>query len=190
MPNDNNEKDFNEIAATLDEIMSNANLDEVSQDGTGFEQLPDGYYLSEVETAEITSSKSSGMPMIKFMFNVVEDGKKEETDEKGNFCFVTVPKSKGRKIFKYYVIKDESKLQAFVADMLKFEGEELGVPLLAKEYFTTTEVLAQALDVLVGQRIWTNLTTKEKNGEKSTWTSLIKWKAAIALELDKDDSPF
>ena len=187
---DNNEKDFQEIASVLDNIMANTDLEEVSADGAGFEQLPDGYYLSEVESTEITASKSSGMPMIKFMFNVVEDGKQEAADDKGNFYYVSVPKSKGRKIFKYYVIKDESKLKSFVSDMLKFEGEELGVPLLSKEYFTTSEVLEQALDVLVGQRIWTNLTTKEKDGQKSTWTSLIKWKAAIALELDKDDSPF
>ncbi len=187
---DDNKKDFSEIASMLDNIMSNTELEDVSADGAGFEQLPDGYYLSEVESTEITSSKSSGMPMIKFMFNIVEDGKKEEIDERGNFTFAPIPKSKGRKIFKYYVIKDESKLKSFVSDMLKFEGEELGVPLLSKEYFMTTEVLEQALDVLVGQRIWTNLTTKEKNGEKSTWTSLIKWTAAIDLELDKEDSPF
>lgn len=190
MADNNNVKDFAEIAATLDQIMANTDLDEVSADGAGFEQLPDGYYLAEVESTEITSSKTSGMPMIKFMFNIVEDGKQEAEDEKGNFCYVSIPKSKGRKIFKYYVIKDESKLKSFVSDMLKFEGDELGVPLLSKEYFMTSEVLEQALEVLEGQRIWTNLTTKEKNGEKSTWTTLIKWKAAYTLELDNADSPF
>ena len=68
--------------------------------------------------------------------------------------------------------------------MLKFEGEVEGEPLLPKEAFLNSETLEDALDCLIGCGIYVNVSTSEKDdGTKSTWTNLISWKRADALEL-------
>mgnify|MGYP003292502355 CR=1 FL=1 len=177
-------KNFEEIESALDSILSNVDLTNVTSESTGFEELPDGYYLCEVEKAELTTSKSSGLPMVAFTLKVTENGKKENIDDKGNFELVEIKGSHNRKVFKYYILSDEKKVKSFVTDMLKFEGEVPGEPVLSKEYFLSSSVLADSLDVLTGMYIWVNVSTTERNGQKSTWTNLLSWKRAAALGLE------
>lgn len=182
----------------LDELLASANLEEVdaeSNEKGGFEDLPDGYYLTEVEKAELTTSKSSGNPMVSFRFTVVEDGLKSVVDAKGNAVFEEVKGSKNRKIFINWVLSDETKIKKFVSDMLKFEGEEPGTPLLEKEYFLTSETLEDALAIIVGYRIYVNIstTTNKKTEEKQTWQNLISWtraaKVGLVESVDTKDMP-
>lgn len=164
----------------LDALLGNVDLSDVSADSSGFSELPDGYYLCEVDKAELKMSKTSGKPMAAFQFSIVEDGK--GIDESGKF--VNLKKTKGRKIFIHYVLKDESWVRRFATDMLKFEGENPGEPLLPKEAFTTSSTIEDALDVLTGMRIYIQVSTTENDdGTKSTWNNLISWKRVAALEL-------
>lgn len=168
----------------LDSLLGNTDLTDVSEDGAGFSELPDGYYLSEVESAELTVSKTSKKPMVKFQMKVVEDGLDAKINADGDIKLSHLKKTKNRKIYMYYVLKDEAAIKRFVADMLKFEGETAGQPLLSKEYFTTSELLTDALDCLVGMRIYVQVSTTENDDDtKSTWNNLISWKRAKALEL-------
>ena len=59
-----------------------------------------------------------------------------------------------------------------------------GPVLMPKEAFMATETLEDSLDAITGMRIYLHVTESEKNGEKSTWTNLISWKRAYALELE------
>lgn len=171
----------------LSELLGKVNLEDVSADSAGFDNLPDGYYLSEVETAELTVSKNSGANMIKMMFSVVEDGLGVTQDSFGHAKLVNLDRTKNRKIFIYYPLKDERTVKRFVTDMLKFEGEEEGEPLLEKEAFTNAEFLEDALQCLVGCRIYAQVstTTNKNSGEAQTWTNLISWKRAKDLDLPR-----
>lgn len=175
------------MQSTLDSLLKQSNLEDVTTESTGFEQLPDGYYLSEVEKAELKLSKTSKMPMAALQFRVVDDGVDAEIDSVGNVHLKELKKTKGRKIFLYWVLKDESSVKRFVSDMLKFEGEVAGESLLPKEAFTTSATLEDALSCLEGMRIYTHVSTSEKDdGSSQTWTNMISWKRAAALELPCD----
>ena len=167
------------IFKTLDDILSKTNIKDVTSETTSFSELKDGYYLCEVVGAELKES-SKGDPMAAFRFKISEDGL--AVDEDGNF--VSLTGSKGRNIFINYVLKDETSIRRFVADMLKFEGDNEGEPILEKEYFLSSETINDALDILVGLCIYVQVSTSEKpDGTKSTWQNLISWKRAAALEL-------
>ena len=166
-------------------ILAKTKLDDVSAESQGFSELPDGYYLCEVEKTDFKESKSTHLPMVSFTFKIVEDGIgfiTSETDIKE----VALTGTKNRKIFKHYVFKDESSVKRFASDMLKFEGEIAGEPLLPKEAFITSETMLDALDILEGMRLYVQSDTSEKDdGTKSTWYNLISWKRAAELELIK-----
>ena len=121
--------------------------------------------------------------MVAFQFKVSDDGYNAELD--GEEVNITrISKTKNRKVFIYYTLKDETSVKRFVTDMLKFEGENPGEPLLGKEYFTNSQLLEDALEVLIGMQIYIKINTSEKNdGSTSTWRNLISWKRAAALEL-------
>lgn len=175
-------EDMTKLFNTLDGVLSNAKLDDVTaESNNNFSELPDGYYLSEVEKAEIKESKASHQPMVALQFKVGEDGL--AVDKDGNFT--ELKGTKNRKIFMYYVLKDETAVRRFAADMLKFEGEVEGEPLLPKEAFTTSELLVEALDALVGMCIYIQSSTTENksDGTTSVWKNLISWKRAKTLEL-------
>lgn len=181
---ENKQEELKKVLGSLNSLLADTKLDDVSSESSGFESLPDGYYLTEVEKAELTVSKSSGSPMAAFQVKVVEDGVSANIDSKGLVDVTEIPRTKNRKIFLYYVLKNESSVKRFVADMLKFEGATAGESLLGKEYFTNAELLEDALDVLIGSRIYVNVATSEnKDGSESTWNNLISWKRASALEL-------
>ena len=169
---------------TLDDLLKATDLNDVTSESSGFDDLPAGYYLSEVNSAELTISKNSGNPQVKVVFKVVEDGVTEEIDDKGYAIRKNLPKTAGRLIFKYYPLKDEKTVRAMVSDMTKFEGEVKGEPLLPKEYFKETSLLNEALACLTGSRIYVNITTStNKEGKTNNWVNLISWKRAAQLDL-------
>lgn len=174
-------ENINDVLNSLNDLLGATDLTDVTSESAGFTELPDGYYLSEVENAEMKESKKSHQPMVAFQFKVVDDGL-EVNPESGNFQ--VIGKTKNRKIFMYYVLKDETSLKRFVTDMLKFEGENEGEPLLEKECFTNSELLVEALEILKGMRIYIqSSTTVNDDDTSSTWKNLISWKRAKALEL-------
>ena len=172
--------DMTKIFGALDSVLGKADLSDVTAESNNFSELPDGYYLSEVVKAELKESKSSHQPMVAFQFKVVEDGR--GVNDKGDY--IDLNKTKGRMIFIYYVLKDETSVRRFATDMLKFEGDTPGEPLLAKECFTTSELLLDALDILTGMRVYIqSSTTVNDDNTTSVWKNLISWKRAKALEL-------
>ena len=119
-------KDFKSLFDKLDGLLSTVDLSDVTAESAGFTELPDGYYLCEVEKTEIRESKSSKMPMAAFTFKILEDGYTAEVNESGETVINSIKKTANRKIFIYYVFKDERSVKRFATDMLKFEGEEEG----------------------------------------------------------------
>lgn len=173
--------EMNDIFASLDKLLGETDLSDVTSESNNYPQLKDGYYLCEVMTAELKTSKA-GDPMVAFKFVTAEDGK--EIDEDG--IVVPIPKTTNRNIFINYVLKDEVSVKRFVTDMLKFEGDEIGKPLLEKEYFLNSEVLEDALDILIGKCIYISISTSEKSdGTKSTWNNPVTWKRVAALGLEE-----
>lgn len=180
MINDNN---LTAAFNTLDSLLAGLNLDKVTSDGVGKEDLPDGYYLSELTKTNLTTSKSSGNPMIVLDFKVVENGYDVQFDAKNNVSLKEVNKTAGRTFTIFYPLSDEQRIKRAIADLLKFEETD-GESLLSKEYFANTELLKEALSILVGMRIYVQTTTSEKpDGTKSVWQNLVSWKRVKALEL-------
>ena len=112
-----------EALELLNSLLNDVDLEDVSADSQGYNELPDGYYLTEVETAELTTSKTSGNPMVSFRLSIVEDGISVgfENDEP---TFTPIKRSKNRKVFKHFVLKDSTSVKRFASDMLKFIGED------------------------------------------------------------------
>ena len=175
---------INELTKSINELLSQTNFEDVSADSNSFRELPEGYYLCSVDDAKITESKSSGQPMVAFTFTVAENGHSYVADKEGNVEMKEVKNSKNRKIFMYYVLKDTTAVKRFASDMLKFEGEEVGKPILGKEYFMNAEILSDALAILQGLRIYIQVSKSERDdGTSQTWQNLISWKRAKALDL-------
>lgn len=183
MPEEKKEKvDITSLFPEIDDVLETVNLKQVSSEGSR-NDLPDtAYFLVEVEKAELKRSKSSNKPMASFQLKVVEDGylpvvKEEEVE------LQPISKTKGRKVFKNYILDEES-IGRFLSDMLKFEGDEPGKPLLDKEYFTTAELLASSLEVLSGHNLYIQVSHKIKdNGEKSVFYNFLSWKRVAILGL-------
>lgn len=173
-----------DLIASINELLKQTNINDVTSESNNFQELPEGYYLCTVDAAEIKESKASGKPMIAFTFTVSENGRHYVADKDGNAEMQEVKGSKNRKIFMYYVLKDTQSVRRFVSDMLKFEGEEAGKPLLDKEYFMNFEILEDALKILEGMKIYVQVTKSEnQDGTVRNWQNLISWKRAAALDL-------
>ena len=169
----------------LNSLLNSVSLDDItSESNDSRDSLPDGYYLCEVAKAELTTSKSSNKPMAAFRFKVVEDGI-GSVIENGFSKNVAIPSTNGKVIFKYYILSTEDDVKKFVSDMLKFEGDVEGEPLLDKEVFLDGSVLGDALEALEGARLYVQVsnTIKKSTGEAQTWYNLISWKRAKGLEL-------
>lgn len=178
------DKNLKNVFNALDELLGSADIKDVSAEGSGFSQLKDGYYLCEVKKAELKLSKSSKLPMAAFQLKVVEDGVTFNFDSKANSAPIVLKGTKGRMIFKYFVFKDELSVQRFASDMLKFEGDTPGEPLLTKDYFTNSELIEDALEVLEGMRIYVHNDVKENNdGTTSAWANFMSWKNAAKVGL-------
>lgn len=186
-------EDFN-----LDDLLGQVNMNGVSAESTGYQDLPNGYYLCEVETASLEKSKNTGLPMVKFGLKVVQNGIIEVTDEDGNVYLQRTKGTKNRKIFKYYILdpsKDfEKAVKSVISDLLKFEGAEPGSELLGeilrddegKLITPSTDILVGCLEVIIGSTIYVKSETspsKKNPNEKVTWTNLIGWTRADKLEL-------
>lgn len=179
-----NELDNQELDLLLDTLLAKSDLNEVNADsnGSGFETLPDGYYLSSLEKSELTTSKSSGKPMFKLTFGIVENGISVDIDDNGNPHLNEIDKTKGRKIFLNYVMSDEKSVRRFVSDMMKFEGED-GKSLVDGSYFTSTKSIIETLDALTGSNFYIQIQTTVKDGKSSTWNNPISFKRAAKLNL-------
>lgn len=167
----------NDSFSSLNDLLKSIKVESITSDSTEtFSQLPEGYYFCELELAELTTSKSSGNTMVKWQFKVIEDG----VSYGENLEKIRIRKSTGRKIFTYHVLKDTSSLERFISDALKFESEE-DTPILGKEYFENSEIMEQALNVLVGSRLWLHI---DINEDGNSWTRFISFKRARKLELE------
>lgn len=182
----------------LDSLLAGTNLDDVSAESSGFSDLPSGYYLSEVVEAKLGTSKSSGLPMVSFRFKTIDEGIIEQTDEENNTYFVRTNRTKNRNVFKHYVLKDQQAVKTLTSDLLKYEGEEAGTPILdeiltttddngkKKIYIPSSEVLAGCLEVLTGLTIYLKVDTRpDKNDptKTSSWSNLVSWSRAQDLGL-------
>lgn len=187
-------EDIKKISDILDSLLGKSDLSSTTAEGAGSTELPDGYYLCEVEKAELTTSKSSGNPMVKFQFRVVENGHKSVVDDQGNDVLVEAKGTANRKVFMYYVLSNENQVGFFVSDMLKFSNpEDLTKPLLgedqeeAKVYFKNTALLMDALEIIsMGSHIYVMLQTVPKRdnpSETDTKKSIISWTRAAKLNL-------
>ena len=182
------QEEMNNFLSQIDNLLGSVKLDDVSAESNeNRQELPDGYYLCEVEKAELTESKSTHMPMAAFTFKIAENGIAADMNEAGDITMKELEKTAGKKVWMYYVLKDEKSIRRFVSDMLKFEGEQRGEPLLGKEYFTNSEILAEALEVLVGARVYIQISTSEnKDGSTNKWQNLISWTRVERLGLPVD----
>lgn len=172
------EAQLQNIYSSVNKILEAIDTNQVTAESSdAYSQLPDGYYLSEVSKVEMTTSKSSGQPMIAWQFKTVEDGVTINENLNKSLIKNTTKKT----IFMYHVLKDQNSVERFISDALKFEGDEAGKPFLEKEYFTNAETLHDALDLLIGLRIWLHVDTDNNN---ATWTRLVSWKRATKLELE------
>ena len=178
------ELDNKKLIASINDLLSKTDIKDITSESNSFQELPEGYYLCSVDSAKLKESKASGNPMVAFTFTVVENGHQYVADKDGNAEMKDVKGSKNRKIFMYYVLKDTSSVRRFVSDMLKFEGEEKGKPLLDKEYFMNSELLTDALNILEGTQIYVQITkSTNDDGTTSSWQNIISWKRAVALDL-------
>ena len=176
------EKDLTQVFSGLDQLLSNSDISHISADTNPiFSDLPAGYFLCEVTSAELRESKShAGVPQAAFRFKVVEDG--IDINDKGKL--VAINKTKGKSLGKYYTFKDDRTLRQFVSDMLKFEGEVPGEPILPKEAFLRADTIADAIDVLVGARVYIHNDVRENDdGTTSAWQNLLSWKMAKSMGL-------
>lgn len=175
-----------ESLSKLNDLLSNTDLSKVTSEGAGFEDLKEGYYRCEVKKAELTTSKSSGSPMVALQLAVVDECGYYINDEDE---LVETNKVKGRRVFKYYVFSDANSVTRFVSDMLKFEGENPNEPLLPKEAWMSAETLEDSIAVLqeLGPNIWIfNQKAKTKDpqtGNDNYFTNLISWNRASKLGL-------
>lgn len=178
------DKNIKNLFDQLDSLLGSSDIKDVTAESTGFTPLKDGYYLCEVKNAELKPSKTSGKLMVAFQLKVVEDGTSFNFDVNDKATPVTLKGTKNRMIFKYFTLGDEAAVKRFVADMLKFEGDEPGKPLLSKEYFTNSELVEDALEILVGMRIYAKIETSEKaDGTETTWTNFVSWTTAAKIGL-------
>lgn len=167
----------------LNELLSQVNWETVSKEDSSFEDLPQGYYLCEIEKAELKDNKAGTNKQVTIQFKVVEAGVAEEINNRGYSVLTEIKGTKNRKIWKHYPFKDIAGVKRFVTDMLKFEGDTAGQPLLEKEYFMTEEIIPDALDLLVGRRIYINANYKEYNGQTNCWYDLVSWARATEMKL-------
>lgn len=183
----NEEERFTQdVCDQLDALLGSTDTSNVTSEGVGFEELPVGYYLVEVGTAKLTTTKTSKEPMVSIGFKVVENGLKINSDDE----IESIEKTKNRVVYKNYLFRDNTSVLRYVSDMLCFLGEN-DEPLLPKEAWKSTSTMVDALDVLeaVKPRVWiSNSLSKTPNeqGEFKKYVNVLSWKRAGALGLPVD----
>lgn len=175
--------DLATVFKSVNDVLKNTKVNDITAESSEqYGALPDGYYYTELESAELAISKNSQQPQVKWVFKNVEEG--IMIDENDNLQ--RIRNTKNKKQYVYHSLKDSGTAERFISDALKFEGDTPGQPFLEKEYFTTAETLYDALQLLVGQRLWLHIdTTENKDGSTSTWTRFVSWKRAAKLGLEE-----
>lgn len=177
-------EELKNVLGNLNSLLENTNLDDVTSESSGFTEVKDGHYLSEVEKAELTVSKNSGNPQVFLQMKIVDDGYDVVFNDDKTTSLIRNEGTKNRKLFIYFPLTSEQNVKRFVTDMLKFEGDIPGEPLLEKECFTNSELLEDALDILVGRRVYIKVSTaKGRDGNNTTWKNFVSWKTAISMGL-------
>lgn len=166
----------------LGEILKNVNWETVT-DADSFDDLPEGYYLCEVENAQLKENKAQTNMQVSFTFKVIAPGMADVINDRGASEWQELKGTQNRKIFKHYPFKDEAGVKRFIVDMMKFEGETAGEPILGPEYFMTEETFPDALDILTGVQIYVQASYKEYQGKKNCWYDLVGWDRATKLGL-------
>lgn len=179
-------QEMKELNSRVDDLFGSLDLKGVTENSTGFEDLPECYILVKVENAELTMSKS-GNPQVAFRLKSVADGIDIDVDEKTQATIQNVCKgTKNRVLFKYYKLVDSKDAKKFVSDMLKFQIDENGTQ-IPEEAFTNSHTISDALELLTDLQIYVNIThSVAEDGSKSSWTNLISWKRASDLGLPID----
>jgi hypothetical protein len=175
--------DLTSVFKSVNDVLKHTKVNDVTADSSEqYGSLPDGYYYVELKEAELMISKNTQQPMVKWVFKNVEEGITiNENDE-----LQRLRNTNNKNQYVYHSLKDSTAAERFISDALKFEGDKPGQPFLEKEYFTTAETLYDALQLLVGQRLWLHVdTTENKDGSTSTWTRFVSWKRATKLGLEK-----
>lgn len=170
--------------AKLDELLGNTNLSAVTEEGVKSE-LPDGYYLCQVEKAELTESKA-GNAMVAIQFLTIEDGKKSYINESGYAELVTAPKTNNKRIYVNYVLSNDMNINFFVSDMLKFQDFDTAEPFFTKDDFKSHEGILRVVDLLQEGGIiyiMVQTVTKKDSTETEKKYKPISWKRARNLEL-------
>lgn len=166
----------------LGDLLGQVDWNTVTEENA-YEDLPEGFYLCEVEKAELKTNKAETNMQVSFQYKIVENGLVEAMDDRGNSVLKEIPGTANRKVFKHYPFKDTNGIKRFVVDMVKFEGEVPGEPLLGAEYFMTEETFPDALGCLIGSRIYIQATYKESQGKKNCWYDVLSWDRAKKLGL-------
>lgn len=177
--------DYSKITANLDKLLGSVDLSSTTEEGVSF-KLPDGYYLCQVNKAELKESKV-GNPMVSIEYVTIEDGKKVIVDEAGYSQLIDAPKTANKKIYMNYVLSNEMNVGFFVSDMLKFQDLESNEPFFTNDDFKSTEGIIRVCDSLTaGGIIYIMIQTVEKKDdskEKEQKFNPISWKKARRLEL-------
>lgn len=176
----NIDEQFKSTFAALDNVLSNVNLENVSADNNGgFDELPEGWYLAEIEKAELTVSKSSGNPMVSMTLKIVEDGQLAIFDSNNSCTLTQLSGTKNRKMFKHFVLSTDRQIKSFISDMLKIEDSD-GQPLLDKDCFASSELISDTLDAIIGMRIYVEA---RLSNNKQMWYNFVSWKTAHLMGL-------
>lgn len=193
-----NEKieDEQSILDDIDAVLGITDLSKVTAESTGFEDLPDGYFLTEVVESKlerVKSGKNQGKPKATIKFKIIEDGYKltgDPNSDEEETTFDTLAGTKNRTLYKHYPLGDPEGIKKLVSDMKKFEDPETpGKQLLPDEAWTTASTLKGSIEVLsqLNIRIWVhNKVTVKDDGTSSNWVDLESFSRAAQLGLPVD----
>lgn len=174
--------DYSKIATNLDKLLKSVDLSGTTEEGVN-SKLPDGYYLCQVEKAELGESKS-GNPMVTIEYLTIEDGKKTVVDDTGYSQLLDAKNTANKRIYVNYVLSNETNVSFFVSDMLKFQDPDTNESLFSADDFKTTEGIISVCDMLTaGGIIYMMLQSVEKDGQLDQKKKPISWKRARKLEL-------
>ncbi len=95
-------------------------LEEAKQNNKEYEEVPDGSYICKLEKLELGEAKTSGKPMIKGMFRIVEGAHKKQCLFINQVFTRGFPQHKGLEFLRSLKVFDESEID-FDGDFKDFE---------------------------------------------------------------------
>lgn len=176
-------KNAKDLLSDLQSVVDDVDFENDLKDD-GYQEVPDGYYYSEVQKATFGLNKAKDALQVMIDFQVVQNGVVQSLVNGAN-TRREIPKTVGRHIYKYYTFKGdaEKKKKAicnFAKDMTCFEDEN-GAIFLPTD-FQHVEAYDQLLPTLDGMRIFIKV-EKAKNSDFVN-KNLISWTVAKTLHLD------